>query len=155
MPRISSPDDFGSIVINILIVAAGADGHHPSVEAGRGPPALVRLTVQAEAVDLPQRSSEDRALDTAADAARKAGVRTHSRLLDDCSDLVIAMGLGALSSFVVNGWPDMYVTLGTYAASKKENLGERAMRGAFENPRRLKQLADGVPGRITAPQMTG
>lgn len=111
---------------------------------------LVRLAVQAEAVDLPQRSSEDRAMETAIDAARKAGVRTHSRLVDDCSDLVIAMGIGALSSFVVNGWPDMYVTLGTYIASKKENFGERAMRTAFENRRRLRQLAEGIPGRITA-----
>ncbi len=109
---------------------------------------LVRLAVQAEAIDLPHRSSEDRALETAVDAARRAGVRTHSRLMADCADAVIAMGLGALSSFVVDGWADMYVTLGTFIVSKKENLGERATRAAFENRRRLRQLAD-VPGRIT------
>jgi hypothetical protein len=109
---------------------------------------LARLAVQAEAIDLPQRSSEERALGTAVDAARRIGVRTHAKLLDDCSDLIIAMGFGAMSSFIVNGWPDMYVTLGTYIASKKENFGERTMRLAFENRRRLRQLAE-VPGRIT------
>jgi hypothetical protein len=109
---------------------------------------LVRLAVQAEAIDLPQRSSEDRALETAADAARRAGVRTHSRLVADCADAVVAMRLGALSSFVVNGWPDMCITLGTFIASKKQNLGERAAHPAFESRRRLMRLAD-VPGRIT------
>jgi hypothetical protein len=108
----------------------------------------VRLAVQAEAIDLPQRTSEDRALQTAVDAARRAGVRTHPRLIADCADAMIAMGLGALSSFVVNGWPDMYVTLGGYIAAKKENLGERTARAVYANRRRLKQLAD-VPGRIT------
>jgi hypothetical protein len=109
---------------------------------------LARMAVEAEAIDLPQRSSEERALETAVDAARRVGVRTHAKLLDDCSDLIIAMGFGAMSSFIVNGWPDMYVTLGTYVASKKDNFGERTMRMVFENRRRLKQLAD-VPGRIT------
>jgi hypothetical protein len=56
--------------------------------------------------------------------------------------------VGALSSFVVNGWPDMYVTLGTYIASRKEDLGDRAARVTFENRRRLKRLAE-TPGRIT------
>lgn len=109
---------------------------------------LVRLAIQNESIDLPQRSSEDRALDTAVDAARRVGVRTHPKLLDDCSDLLVALGFGALSSFIVNGWPDMYVTLGVYVASKKEDLGQRTMRMTAENRRRLRQLAD-VPGRIT------
>jgi len=109
---------------------------------------LVRLAVQAEAIDLPQRTSEDRALGTAVEAARRAGIRTYSRLMSDCADVVIAMGLGALSSFVVNGWPDMYVTLGAYVASKKEDLGVRAASTIYANRRRLRQLAD-VPGRLT------
>ena len=109
---------------------------------------LVRLAVQAEMIDLPQRASEDRALETAVDGARQAGVRTHAKLIDECADLVIAMGFGALSSFVVNGWPDMYVTIGTYVASKKENLGQRATRTVLENRRRLRQLAE-TSGRIT------
>jgi hypothetical protein len=99
----------------------------------------VRLAVQAEGIDLPQRTSEDRALETAVDAARRAGVRTHSRLITDCADVMIAMGLGAMSSFVVNGWPDMYMTLGTYIVSKKENFGERTARAVYENRRRLKR----------------
>ena len=63
--------------------------------------------------------------------------------------MMLAMGVGALSSFVVNGWPDMYVTLGAYVASKKEDLGERTASAIYANRRRLRQLAD-VPGRITA-----
>jgi hypothetical protein len=109
---------------------------------------LVRVAVQAEIVDLPQRASEDRALETAVDGARQAGVRTHAKLIDECADLMIAMGFGALSSFVVNGWPDMYITIGTYVASKKENLGQRAARTVLENRRRLRQLAE-TSGRIT------
>jgi hypothetical protein len=109
---------------------------------------VVRMAIRGEFIDLPQRSSDDRALDTAVDAARRAGVRTYSRLVADCADLMLAMGVGALSSFVVNGWPDMYVTLGTYIASRKEDLGDRAARVTFENRRRLKRLAE-TPGRIT------
>lgn len=109
---------------------------------------VVRLAIRGEFIDLPQRSSDDRALDTAVDAARRAGIRTHSRLIADCTDLMLAMGVGALSSFVVNGWPDMYVTIGTYIAARKEDLGDRAARVAFENRRRLKRLAE-TPGRIT------
>jgi hypothetical protein len=91
---------------------------------------------------------EDRALDTAVNAARRAGIRTHSTLIDDGMDLIVALGVGALSSFVVNGWPDMYLTLGTYVASKKQDVGERVMRATLENRRRLKHLAE-TPGRIT------
>jgi hypothetical protein len=109
---------------------------------------LVRMAIRGELIDLPQRSSDDRALDTAVDAARRAGIRTHSRLIADCADLMLAMGVGALSSFVVNGWPDMYVTLGTYIASRKEDFGDRAARMTLENRRRLKRLAE-TPGRIT------
>jgi hypothetical protein len=109
---------------------------------------LVRLAIRGEFIDLAQRSSDDRALDTAVDAARRAGIRTHSRLIADCADLMLAMGVGALSSFVVNGWPDMYVTIGTYIAARKEDLGDRAARITFENRRRLKRLAE-TPGRIT------
>jgi len=122
--------------------------HHERIRLWAGNVRLVRMAIRAEVIDLPQRSSEDRALDTAVDAARRAGVRTHSRLIADCADLMLAMGVGALSSFVVNGWPDMYVTLGTYIASRKEDLGDRAARMTFENRRRLRRLAE-VPGRIT------
>jgi hypothetical protein len=109
---------------------------------------LVRMASRTEYIDLPQRSSDERALDTAVDAAKRAGVRTYSRLIADCADLLLAMGVGSLSAFVVNGWPDMYVTLGAYIAARKEDLGDRATRMTFENRRRLKRLAQ-TPGRIT------
>lgn len=107
----------------------------------------VRLAVLNEEIDLPQRSSDDRAIRTAVDAARKAGIRTHAKLIDDGVDLAVALGIGALSSFVVNGWPDMYVTLATYVASKKQDVGERLMRPTYENRRRLRHLGE-LPGRI-------
>jgi hypothetical protein len=110
---------------------------------------LVRMAVLTEAIDLPQRTSEDRAVETAVDAARRAGIRTHSKLIEDSADLAFAMGVGALSSFVVNGWPDMYITIGAYVVSKSQAIGERAIRATFESRRRLKQLAE-VPGRITS-----
>ena len=122
--------------------------HHERIRLWAENVRLVRMAIRAEFIDLPQRSSDDRALDTAVDAAKRAGVRTYSRLIADCADLMLAMGVGALSSFVVNGWPDMYVTLGTYIASRKEDLGDRAARVTLENRRRLKRLAE-TPGRIT------
>jgi hypothetical protein len=122
--------------------------HHDRISLWAENVRLVRLAIRGEFIDLPQRASDDRALDTAVDAARRAGIRTHSRLIADCADLMLAMGVGALSSFVVNGWPDMYVTIGTYIAARKEDLGDRAARVTFENRRRLKRLAE-TPGRIT------
>lgn len=110
---------------------------------------LVRMAIQAESVDLPQRSSEDRALETAVDAARRVGVRTHAKVLNECVEMVLAIGTGALSSFVINGWPDMYVTIGTYFIGRHENIGGRVTRLTFENRRRLTRLAE-MPGRITA-----
>ncbi|WP_405523611.1 hypothetical protein OG426_10060 [Streptomyces canus] len=107
----------------------------------------MRLAVLAEEIDLPQRISDDHALRTAVDAARRVGIRTHKRLIDDGVDLAVALGIGALSSFIVDGWPDMYITLATYAASKKQDVGDRLMRPTFENRRRLKNLAE-MPGRI-------
>nr|WSY54595.1 hypothetical protein OG999_33635 [Streptomyces sp. NBC_00886] len=101
----------------------------------------------AEEIDLPQKASDDQALRTAVEAARRVGIRTHRQLIDDGVDLAIALGVGALSSFVVNGWPDMYVTVATYATSKKRDIGERLMGPTFENRRRLKNLAE-LPGRI-------
>jgi hypothetical protein len=109
---------------------------------------LVRTAVLAELIDLPHRTSETRALDTAVDAARKAGVRAHSRLVDDGVDLVLATGVGALSSFVVNGWPDMVITLAAYAGSRSERFGARATQPILDGRRRLRHLAE-TPGRIT------
>nr|MDT0662448.1 hypothetical protein [Micromonospora sp. DSM 115978] len=108
---------------------------------------LVRTAVLAEMIDLPDRTSETRALDNAVDAARKVGVRTHSRLIDEAVDVLVATGVGALSSFVVNGWPDMLIALASYAGSKNRQLGSRAGRQAFEGRRRLKHLAE-MPGRV-------
>jgi hypothetical protein len=84
---------------------------------------LVRMAVLAETVDLPQRASADRAVDTAVDAARRAGVRTHSKLFEHSIDLAVAMGLGVLSSFVVNGWSDMAITAGAYAVRRRNASG--------------------------------
>ncbi|XVU25971.1 hypothetical protein ACQPZJ_02620 [Actinoplanes sp. CA-054009] len=109
---------------------------------------LVRTGVLAEMIDLPHRTSETRALDTAVDAARNAGVRAHSRLIDDAIDLLLAAGVGTLTSFVVNGWPDMVATLVSYVGSRKEQLGARVAKQAFDNNRRLKHLAE-TPGRVT------
>lgn len=109
---------------------------------------LARMAIQIESIDVPQRSSEDRALETAVDAARRIGVRTHAKVLNECVELVLAIGTGTLSSFVINGWTDMYVTLGTYFIGRHENVGDRVMRSTFERRRRLKRLAE-MPGRIT------
>lgn len=109
---------------------------------------LVRTAVLTEMIDLPQRTSETRALDTAVDAARSAGVRAHSRLVDDAIDLLVAAGVGALTSFVVNGWPDMLTTLASYAGSRKEQLGARVANQVLDSSRRLKHLAE-TPGRVT------
>jgi hypothetical protein len=102
----------------------------------------------AEMIDRPHRTSETRALDTAVDAARNAGVRAHSRLVDDGIDLLLAAGVGALTSFVVNGWPDMVATLAAYAGSRKEQLGARVAKQVFDSNRRLRHLAE-TPGRVT------
>lgn len=109
---------------------------------------LVRTAVLTETIDLPHRTSETRALDTAVDAARKVGVRAHSRLVDDAIDLLLAAGVGALTSFVVNGWPDMIATLAAYAGSRKEQIGARLAKQALDGSRRLKHLAE-TPGRVT------
>ena len=109
---------------------------------------LVRTAVLAEVVDLPHRTSETRALDTAVDAARNAGVRAHSRLVDDAIDLLLAAGVGVLTSFVVNGWPDMLTTLASYVGSRKEQIGTRVAKQALDSNRRLKHLAE-TPGRVT------
>lgn len=82
------------------------------------------------------------------DTARKAGVRAHSRLIDDAVDLLVAAGVGVLTSFVVNGWPDMIATLGAYAGSHREKLGARLAEQALDNGRRLRRLAE-TPGRVT------
>jgi len=106
---------------------------------------LVRTAVLAEAIDLPHRTSETRALDTAVDAAR---IRAHSRLVDDAIDLLLAAGVGVLTSFVVNGWPVMLTTLASYVGSRKEQIGTRVAKQALDSNRRLKHLAE-TPGRVT------
>lgn len=110
---------------------------------------LVRTGVLTEIIDLPHRTSETRALDTAVDAARTVGIRTHARLIDDGIDLLMAAGVGVLTSFVVNGWPEMIATLAAYAGSHREKLGARVAKKTLDNNRRLRQLAE-TPGRVTA-----
>jgi hypothetical protein len=108
----------------------------------------VRTAILTETIDLPHRTSETRAIDTAVDAARKAGVRAHPRLIDDAVDLLLAAGVGVLTSFVVNGWPDMVTTLASYVGSRKEQLGARVAKQVLDSNRRLKNMAE-MPGRVT------
>jgi hypothetical protein len=85
---------------------------------------------------------------TAAEQAKKLGIRTHARIYDDITDGSIAIGAGVLTSFVLSGWIDVAVSVVMYAASKSKQLGSRAGDLIFERRRRLERFAASGPGRV-------
>ena len=63
------------------------------------------------------------------------------------ADFAFAFGIGMLSSFTVDGWLDMALSMATYAASRRTKVGDRVADVAYKRRRRLMNLAE-APGRI-------
>jgi hypothetical protein len=105
------------------------------------------LAVHEESADLRQKHHDSVALDEAIRVAKKAGVRTTSKLIDHAIDAGASIGVGVLTSFVLSPLVGFLAGLGAGYAMKRLRLGEQ-VGSLFERPRRLRDLASGGPGSI-------
>ena len=108
----------------------------------------VRKMMQQERIDLRRKAHEEISFETAVEAARKAGVRSHPQWIDEALDISAACGVGILTSFYLASWESFLVSMGVYAITRKINLGETIATTAYERESRLRNLAQAGPGRI-------
>ncbi len=107
-----------------------------------------RKAARSGELDFTARDDDKVAERIAAERARSLGIRTHARMFDEVTDVTISGGLGYLTSFVLTGWTDVAIAVGTYTAAKSQELGTRVGRLAFERSKRLERLASSSPGRV-------
>lgn len=113
-----------------------------------------RMAVLSDEVELPQKPSDDSALSTAVDAAKRIGITAYPRrtsiILDEVLNLTLAVGVGALTSFLLMGWESLSASMIAYGVSReitrRKKLGERVL--GLAETRRLRDMATLGPGRI-------
>ena len=92
---------------NITVAAAFGERSHETRVASVGVENVLRLRRGRDQINLAQKDRDETARDTAVEAARKVGVRVHSRLLENVLDAGIGLGSAALTSFALVPWQSM------------------------------------------------
>ena len=108
----------------------------------------VRKAVFAGAIDTGPKDFDKVALDLALEAAKKVDICIHSRWLDEVLDAVFAVGVGALTSFILNPWTGFVVGVIQYGVSQKFDIVKEVTHQIIDTKARLRDLAQSEPGRI-------
>lgn len=88
-----------------------------------------RRAMDAEELDLRPKEEENVALETAVRVAKQLDIRAHSSVLDRALETTAALGIGALTSFWLEGWVGFAVSAGVIASSaagKEAGQGHRS-----------------------------
>ena len=85
----------------------------------------VKRAVNEGRIDTGAKNNESVALDLAVDAAKRLDIRVHSRRIDEVLDATLAVGFGALTSFVLTDWSGFSLQL---LAGLKDIRSETARR---------------------------
>jgi hypothetical protein len=109
---------------------------------------IVTLRHAREQINLDPKDRDETARDTAIDAAKKFGVRVHSRRLETFLDVGVGLGSSALTSFVLSPWESMAVGSAMSALSAKQKIGQKIARTLTTMRGRLIRLSRMVPGRV-------
>ncbi len=138
---------------NVLLASAFSQRHAQRMEVWLENLRLVRRASLAGALDLRAKTTDDVALALAVDAARKLDITVHRRALDRTLDAAAGLGVGGLTSFVVQGWEAFAAALGAAGLSTgvSKMIGDpsrRAISVVTKRRRRLRELAKAGPGRI-------
>ena len=109
---------------------------------------LARAAFFKENIDINPRSHDKTAIDAAINAIRHLGIDFKPNWIGPCIDVSFALGIGILTSFVLQDWQALLTTGTAYTLTrfpKKLSL----MRKTLINPRKgLIDLVNAGPGRI-------
>jgi len=133
---------------NIAVASAFAERAHKA-RVALWVENVLNLRRGRDQMNLEEKDRDEKAQQTAIDAARQAGVRTHSKLLENCLDAGAAFGSAALTSFALHPWWSMLVGSSMYAISRQNRLGRRIGDAFFSTPSKLNRLSRLGPGRIS------
>jgi len=138
-----------SYLANIILAGSLSEsGYGRRIEAWLHNVLLSRNAISQGEVDLPHKPTHESALSHAIGVAKKVGLRTHARLLDDVVDAAVGAGIGYLTSFVLVGWTAFGVGAAVGLSSRRKRIGEQLNALAFERTSRLVGLALSGPGRV-------
>jgi len=134
---------------NIVLASAFAEqGEKQRVSCWLENVLRIRKAVLTGAIDTRQKDYDKVALDLAVDAARRVNIRIHSRWLDDVLDAAFAVGIGTLTSFVLDPWLGFAGGVIEYGISRKVDIGKEVAHLVFDTQARLRDLAKSGSGRI-------
>jgi hypothetical protein len=140
---------------NIVLAGAFAEGNHLSRVAVWAEN-VSKLRNARDQINLAQKDREETARDTAIDAAKKFGVRVHSRQLETVLDVGVALSSAALTTWGLAPWiGTQYLPWAGFivgpaisvlaSKTKADNRMAGAMTARKGNLAKLSQM---VPGRI-------
>jgi len=109
---------------------------------------VVKLRNVRHLINLDPKDRDETARDAAIDAARRFGIRTHPKALENFLDAGIGFGSTALTSFMLVPWESMAVGSALYLLSARSRLGDQIARTLSATRMRLRRLSELEPGRI-------
>lgn len=109
---------------------------------------VLRLRAARAQINLTAKDRDETARDTAIDAAKRFGVRNHSRKLATILDIGVGIGSSALTSFVLSPWESMAVGSGMTLISANRQLGHVIASATTTTRQSLTRLSSLRPGRI-------
>jgi hypothetical protein len=132
---------------NIVVASAFAERSH-AVRVSLWVENVLKLRSAREGINLGQKDRDETARDVAIDAAHRADIRLHSKLLENVLDASFALGGAAITSFVLLPWESMVIGSGMYAFSAKKKVGARFAGAIASAAGKLNRLSKLMPGRI-------
>lgn len=134
---------------NIILAAAFAEKRHEArITVWAQNVLLARQGLMDESIALFPKRSDVVGLETAIRSAKQIGIRTHPKWLEHALDASVALGVGALSSFYLEGWGSFAAGMVGYGTSLALAGGRRGVQQLAARSRRLRDLAAAGPGRI-------
>lgn len=149
VPKNFSVSNTERYLCNIVLASAFTEKNHADrISAWTGNVRKVKNAASAGWIDTGMKDSEEVALDLAVDAAKRLDIRVHAKRIDEVLDVALAVGCGALTSFILTDWPGFSAGLVEHAISKKVDLSKKVTGSLLDTKLRLRQLAVSEAGRI-------
>lgn len=99
-------------------------------------------------IDLRDKPDDITAIKVVKNAAKMSGVRIHKKKIEKIIDLVMAIGIGYLTSFILTEWVGIPVNVLENELLENSTWGNKIARNLFDNESNINKLPLFKPGRI-------
>jgi hypothetical protein len=138
-----------SLLSDIILWASRTEREKQRVSAFAKYVALMRSGVLSGEIDVSAKSTFNVARDSAIRSAKQLGIRTRGHAFYKSMDLILSLGSGAITAFVLSPFEGFMFGGASYALAEKFEIGQRIGR-MFDTERRLRLMIEESAGRMNS-----